>query len=191
MNLDDVIQFVAEQGDGWALPHAQRLLALIPLIAEDRIYDREVITWAVYLHDWGAFRCYAQAGVDHALRSRQVVEAEVLPIAGLSVEQISMLLEIIERHDYRDAYAVGCFEAKVFREADFLEFLGAVGMAREFAWGPADLQVVVKRIHARIAGIQGRFTLPVAQQMAEARIAEMKTFLLQLEQESFGTIQNG
>lgn len=188
LTLTDIQSLTAEADDGWGMPHFERLRKLIPLIAEDRDYDRDVIEWAVYLHDWGAFTRYAQPGVDHALRSRQVVDTDILPHADFPAEKIPLLLEVIEHHDYRDPAPVYSFEARLFREADFLDFLGAVGMAREFAWGPGDLSVVVRRIHARMDGIRGRFTLPTARRMAETRLAEMETFLTSLQDEGLGTV---
>ncbi|NSW53114.1 MAG: hypothetical protein HPY85_11470 [Anaerolineae bacterium] len=188
LTLTDIEFCTAEAGETWAVPHIQRLLALIPRIAEDRPYEQETLTWAAWLHDWGAFSRYAQPGVDHALRSRQVAEGDILPQADFPAEKIPLLLEIIEHHDYRDATPAACFEMQLFREADFLDFLGAVGMAREFAWGPGDLSVVARRIRSRMGGIRGRFTLPVAQAMAEARLAEMETFLASLREEGLGTV---
>ena len=188
LTITSIQTLTAEIDDGWGMPHFRRLLKLIPLIAEDRVYDHEVVEWAVYLHDWGAFSRYAQPDVDHALRSRQVVESDILPQTDLPAEKHPLLLDLIEHHDYRDPVPAHSFEAQLFREADFLDFLGAVGMAREFAWGPADLSIVVRRIRARMEGIRGRFTLPIARQMAEARLAEMETFLASLLEEGLGTV---
>ncbi len=39
---------------------------------------------AAYMHDWGAFPVYIQKGVEHAIRSRQVVEMEILPRLDLT-----------------------------------------------------------------------------------------------------------
>ena len=53
-------------------------------------------------------------------------------------------------------------EALLLREADMLEFLGMMGMAREFARGPKNVETCYKRILSRRKDIQGRFTLPRA-----------------------------
>ncbi|MBN2047871.1 MAG: hypothetical protein JW750_08525 [Anaerolineaceae bacterium] len=188
LEFTDIQRMTAEADDGWGMPHFHRLEHLIPLIAAGRAYDQVVLNWAIYLHDWGAFSRYALPGVDHALRSRQVVEAEILPRADFSDANTSLLLDVITHHDYRDLTEARAFEVQLFREADYLDFLGAVGMAREFAWGPADLSMVAKRIRARMDGIRGRFTLPMAQQMAEARLTEMEQFLASLRAQGFGTI---
>jgi hypothetical protein len=143
---------------------------------------------AVYLHDWGAFPKYIQKGVEHAIRSRQVVETEILPYLDLSSEQKIILLETIELHDYRDMRPAQSKEALLLREADMLEFLGMIGMARDFARGPRNVETCYKRILSRRYGIQGRFTLPRAREIAQVRLERMEQSLGWLLEESFGAL---
>jgi uncharacterized protein len=186
MNLDDVAQLTFQYGEGWAVSHAQRLLKLIELIGEDLEYDRALLTYAAYLHDWGAFPKFQQPGVEHAIRSRQIAETDILPQTDLTQAQIELVLEAIEKHDYRDQRSVRSNEALLLREADFLEFLGIIGVAREFARGPKDLRQCYKRVQGREAGIRDRLTLPTAKALAEQRLSEMDQFLNVLTEESFG-----
>lgn len=188
LTLDDIIQMTRKVGEEWAVSHAKRLLRLIEQIAADIPYNRDVIQLAAYLHDWGAFPAYIQKDVEHAVRSRQVVEAEILPHLHLTPEQQDVLLETIELHDYRDARPARSKEALLLREADMLEFLGTIGMAREFARGPKNVAVCYKRILSRRNGIQGRFTLPWAQEIARVRLERMETNLQWLNEESFGIL---
>jgi HD superfamily phosphodiesterase len=140
------------------------------------------------MHDWGAFPGYIQKGVEHAVRSRQVVEAEILPRLDLSAAQKEILLEAVELHDYRDTRPTKSNEALLLREADMLEFLGMIGMARDLARGPRNVEACYRRILDRRYGIQGRFTLPRARQIAEVRLARMETALQWLLEESFGVL---
>jgi uncharacterized protein len=188
MKIDEVIQMTLRVGESWAVAHAQRLLALIEEIGEDVPYDDHVLTLAAYLHDWGAFPLYAEKGVEHALRSRQVVEVGVLPYLDLPLSAQGILLEAIELHDYRDMRTPQSAEALLLREADMLEFLGMIGVAREFARGPKDVDVCYRRILDRRAGIEGRFTLPRAREIAEIRLERMAQCLEWLTQESFGSL---
>ena len=59
--------------------HAKRLLELIKQIGVDVPYDCQVMELAAYMHDWGAFPKYIKKNVEHAIRSRQIVEMEILP----------------------------------------------------------------------------------------------------------------
>jgi uncharacterized protein len=188
LTLDDVIQLTLDVGEDWAVTHAERLIRLVEQIGADRPYDEEMMALAAYMHDWGAFPAYIQKGVEHALRSRQVVDAEILPQLDLAPKQKEILLEAIELHDYRDVRPTRSNEALLLREADMLEFLGMVGIAREFARGPKDLEITYNRILSRRRDIQGRFTLPAAQEIARLRLERMETSLQWLLDESFGIL---
>ncbi len=188
LTLDDIIQMTLQAGENWAVTHAQRLLELIKQIGVDLSYDVQVMELAAYMHDWGAFPCYIEQGVEHAIRSRQVAEAEILPHLDLTPAQKEILLEAIELHDYRDVRQAKSNEALLLREADMLEFLGVIGMARDFARGPRNLQASYRRIMDRRYGIQGRFTIPRAQKIAQIRLERMGQSLQWLYEESFGVL---
>jgi HD superfamily phosphodiesterase len=188
MTLEDIIQMTHNVGEDWAVAHAERLLRLVEQVAAGLPYDRDVMQLAVYMHDWGAFPAYAQKDVEHAVRSRQVVEAEILSQLDLTPAQKVVLLETIELHDYRDLRPTTSNEALLLREADMLEFLGMIGMARDFARGPKNVETCYKRILARRRDIQGRFTLPCAQEIAQIRLERMETCLQWLNEEGFGML---
>jgi HD superfamily phosphodiesterase len=186
LTLEDIKQKTLQVGEAWAVNHAQRLLVLIQEIGCDLQYDLHILELAAYMHDWGAVPLYQEKGVEHALRSRQVVEAEILPLLDLPLESKQILLEAIELHDYRDLRLPQSNEALLLREADMLEFLGMIGMARDFARGPKDVGACTRRIQQRRAVIQGRFTLPRAQAFAQVRLERMDQCFHWLDEESFG-----
>jgi uncharacterized protein len=186
LSLDDIIQMTRQVGEDWAIAHARQLIELTKQIGAGIPYDSHVFELAAYMHDWGAFPNYIQKGVEHAIRSCQVVEAEILPHLDLTTEQKAVLLETIELHDYRDMRTPKSNEALLLREADMLEFLGAIGLAREFARGPKNVETCYKRVLSRRDDIQGRFTIPRAQEIARVRFERMNAFLKDLEEESLG-----
>lgn len=186
--LDDIVQMTLRDGKDWAVAHARRLLEIIACIGEGMTYNATALTLAVYMHDWGAFPAYAQKGVEHALRSRQVVEMEILPRMNLSPQNKEVILEAIELHDYRDQRPTHSLEAQLLREADMIEFLGMIGIARDLARKPKDLAGGYRLILDRRNGIQDRFTLPRAVEMAQVRLDRMQQCLGWLEEESFGIL---
>lgn len=186
--LTDIIKMTLEVGEDWAIAHARRLIELVKQISVDVPYDAHVMELAAYMHDWGAFPVYIQKDVEHAVRSRQVVESAIVPRLELTADQKEILLETIELHDYRDMRPTRSKEALLLREADMLEFLGVMGMAREFARGPKNVETCYKRILSRRNGIQNRFTLPRAQQIARVRLERMEVCLGWLVEESFGVL---
>lgn len=188
LTLTDIIKMTLEVGEDWAIAHAKRLIELVKQISVDVPYDAHVMELAAYMHDWGAFPVYIQKDVEHAVRSRQVVESAIVPRLELTANQKETLLETIELHDYRDMRPTRSNEALLLREADMLEFLGVMGMAREFARGPKNVETCYKRILSRRNGIQNRFTLPRAQQIARVRLERMEVCLGWLVEESFGVL---
>ena len=188
LSLDDIIQMTLEVGEDWAIAHAKRLIELVKQISDGLAYDMQVMELAAYMHDWGAFPKCMQKGVEHAVRSRQVVESEILPRLNLTTAQKEILLEAIELHDYRDMRATKSNEALLLREADMLEFLGMMGLAREFARGPKNVETCYKRVLSRRNGIQNRFTLPRSLEIAKIKLERMETCLGWLSEESFGVL---
>lgn len=184
INLSHLRALTIEYGEGWGYPHVCRVLRLVQEIGAGMIYDENVILYAAYLHDWGAFPRYRQASVDYALRSRQIAEKEILPNTNLSRSAQQAVLDAIDLHDYRDQRpAAG--EALLLREADMLDMLGVIGILREFGWGPNDLKACSERVLSRQACIVARLTLPRAQAIAAERLDRMERTLNQLKEESF------
>jgi len=188
MDLEQIKQLTRELGQGWGHAHAARVEALIGLIGEGLDYDREALAYAAYLHDWGAYPRYAQPGVDHALRSCQVAESEILPATGLSAAAQALAAEAIALHDYRDQRPHTSVESLLLREADWLDMLGVIGALRAFASGPNDLPTCRDLALKRCAAIQGRLTLPRARALAEPRLARMARLWEELEEESLGAL---
>ncbi len=188
LTFDDIIQMTMQVGEDWAVAHAKRLIELVKQISVDIPYDAHVMGLATYMHDWGAFPKYIQKDVEHAVRSRQVVESDLLHRLPLTADQKKILLETIELHDYRDMRPTKSNEALLLREADMLEFLGMMGMARDFARGPKNVEACYKRILSRRNDIQGRFTIPRAKEIAKVRLERMEIGLGWLVEESFGAL---
>lgn len=185
INLSHLRAMTIEYSEHWGYPHVGRVLRLIKEIGTGMDYNENVILYATYLHDWGAFPRFAQAGVDHALRSMQIAESEILPYTCLTPDARQAVLDAIALHDYRDPRPAVPVEALLLREADMLEFLGVIGIVRDFSRRSNDLRAAYELVLSRRADIAGRLTLPRAQAIAEQRIASMDRMLELLKEESF------
>jgi uncharacterized protein len=185
LTVDGLLQMTQEEGDAWRLSHVRRVLMLARFIGRGLVYDDLVLTVATYLHDWGGYRRFKQPGVEHALRSRQVAESLILPRMQLPAAAVPVILEAIEYHDYRDFRPVSTTEAVLLREADFLDFLGIIGLVREYGRGPTDPSKAYQTVLARRDLIRDRFTIPAARELAAVRLARLEQCLRWLEEESF------
>lgn len=188
LTIADIKELTRIEGDDWKLSHVHRLLKLISLIGADLAYDETAMTIATYLHDWGAYRNFKQPGVDHALRSMQVAGSLILPRMELSEGTTATILEAIAYHDYRDQRPVSSIEALLLREADFLDFLGIIGIVREYGRGPENITRAYKQVLIRRELIAERFTLPIARELAAVRLTRLDQCFEWLEEESFDFI---
>lgn len=116
------------------LSHLQRVWANVRRIAEVDGGDLQVLLAATLLHD-----CVA-VEKDSPLRaqaSRMAAEQAALLLAGMgwAPAQIAAVVHAIEAHSFSAAIAPVTLEAKILQDADRLDSLGAIGVARTFYVG--------------------------------------------------------
>jgi uncharacterized protein len=183
INHDEIIRLTEEYAGEWGINHTRRLLHLISIIGEGTQYNQEIVWLAAHLHDWGAYSPWVQSGVDHALRSRQVAQ-EFLTERGAPEELIQPVLESIESHHLGDPNRR--IEAILLSDADALDFLGVVGILRDFAKKPKDLREAYNTVKKRREKIPHMICLEKTKELAQKRIQEMDTILNTFEQETNG-----
>ena len=180
---EEIIRLTEKCSGKWGINHALRLLHWISIIGEGIQFNQEVVWLAAYLHDWGAYSPWAQAGVDHALRSRQIAQ-EFLMERDTPDELLQPVLECIESHHLGDPNRR--IEAILLSDADALDFLGAVGILRDVARKPRDLRGAYQAIKNRRQIIPGMICLEKTKEIAQKRIEEMDTILKTFEEETNG-----
>jgi uncharacterized protein len=118
--------------------HILRVLALAERIAGVEGADRWVVRTAALLHDWG--RAEAQAsGRNHAEAAAERAR-DFLREQGEEELRASAVVHAILAHRFRADPDPETLEAKVLFDADKLDAIGAVGVARAFAYGGAHQQ---------------------------------------------------
>lgn len=118
--------------------HILRVLALAERIARVEGADLDVVRAATLLHDWGRGDADAN-GRDHAAvaaaRARAFLSVQKHPLAW-----IEAVVHAIAAHRFRAAPEPATLEARVLFDADKLDAIGAIGVARAFAFGGAHQQ---------------------------------------------------
>ena len=185
MNIDkaEISRLTEEYGGAWGIDHTRRLLELIANIGQGLPYNSDALWLAAHLHDWGGYAPWLQKDVDHALRSRQVAES-FLTERGCPDELKALVLECIEFH-----HAGGSdrsIESILLRDADALDFLGVVGVLRDFSKNPRDLRKAYEETKRRRNKLPGLLTLESARAIAAGRVKEMDDLLNRFEAETFG-----
>lgn len=183
IDKEKIAALTEEYGGGWGTNHTLRLLKLIGIIGEGMEYDHEAVWLACYLHDWGGYKAWIQDGVDHAVRSKQVVD-EYLTKAGIEPKLKEKVLECIEYH--HKATKANSIEAALLFDADALDFLGVVGVLRRFSMNYRDLNKGYETAKAGMEKLPGALIFDTSKEMAKERLPKMRELLETFEKETFG-----
>jgi HD superfamily phosphodiesterase len=172
----------------WGYSHSQRDYALArELAAADGVaLDDDVLFAAAYLHDMAAFPPWANDKLDHSDVAADTVDT-ILKGTGFPAAKIDAVRGAIRTHMfYREPVGP---EALYLHDADALDWLGAIGVARIFGLvdphgadptGPKAASMLednLAKVPARVLSPAGRARLPQRQ-------AELERFLKDLKRES-------
>jgi uncharacterized protein len=113
--------------------HVLRVLAMAERIGKTEGAELEIVRAAALLHDVGREGAEAE-GLDHAAfaaqRAREILD-------GHSPVRIEAVAHAVAAHRFRTDPQPASLEAQVLFDADKLDAIGAVGVARAFAYGGA------------------------------------------------------
>jgi HD superfamily phosphodiesterase len=126
-----------QYGGEYNLNHTKRILKIIEIIGKNYNYDLEVVKLSAYLHDWGAYEPGFIAGVDHAERSAELAE-QFLKSENINIDILNKVIETIKNH--HNANQDKCLEAKLFSDADGIDFIGIIGVFRNFTTRPKEMK---------------------------------------------------
>ena len=175
--------------------HTRRVAALCEHIGRVERADLKVLRMAAYLHDIGRCRQDRSNGVHcHACEGARMA-AEILDELPLKAPERERIVHCVRAHRYREKHAPETLEAKVLFDADKLDAIGAVGVARAYLFagevgarlhnpdidvtaapaysendtGYREYLVKLRHIHTRMLTAEGR-------RLAAERHAFMETF---------------
>jgi uncharacterized protein len=186
-----VRQFAREhfKNPAWGFSHSERDYALArSLAATDHVVlDDDVLFAAAYLHDIAAFKPWGgDEPPDHSDVGAQVV-GSILKGTGFPMQKLDGVRAAIRTHMYyRDPAAP---EAVYLHDADALDWLGAIGVARIIALadpngGEPDGPKVVKMLEENLTKVPARVVSPAGRAMVGSRRTELSVFLEELKRES-------
>ena len=182
--------------------HVLRVLALAEHLAQKENADLEIVRTATLLHD--VARGHGDRLVsDHAHAGAEFAR-ELL--AEHPPEKVEAVAHAVAAHRFRTGPSPQTLEAQVLHDADKLDAIGAIGVARAFAFGgyegqrlwadvPPDYQesqatrhehTPVHEYQIKLSKIKDRLVTQSARKLAEERHTFMVTFFEQLDQEVRG-----
>jgi uncharacterized protein len=174
----------------WGYSHAVRDYELAKALAEadHANIDDDVLYAAAYLHDMAAFAPWdrEKEGIDHADEAARIVDT-VLIGTGFPMSKIDAVRGAIRTHMF-DRMPAGP-EALYLHDADALDWLGAIGVARVMALvdpsgGNPDGPNVVKQLENNLTRVPPRVISPAGRRRLSALQHELSDFLTDLRRET-------
>jgi HD superfamily phosphodiesterase len=154
--------------------------------ADHAALDDDVLFAAAYLHDLAAFKPWENDKLDHSDVAADIVDT-ILKGTGFPMAKIDAVRGAIRTHMYyRDPVGP---EALYLHDADALDWLGAIGVARIIALvdpngGSPDGPKAVKMLEDNLKNVPVRVLSRAGKAMLPARQSELETFLKELRRES-------
>lgn len=172
----------------WGYSHSQRDYALARQLAaaDHAVIDDDVLYAAAFLHDMAAFAPWENDKVDHADEAARIVDT-VLKDTGFPMSKIDAVRGAIRTHMFaRDPVGP---EAVYLHDADALDWLGAIGVARIIALvdpngGDPDGPKAVANLQGNLATVPARVVSPAGRALVAGRRAELEQYLKDLRRES-------
>jgi len=117
------------------IDHVMRVYQMALKLSEGEQVDLDVVKAAVLLHDIGGISEQNDhtGKTDHSLESAKLAKP-FLENLGLNTDKVEHILACIISHRYRTDNKPASLEAKIVFDADKLDAIGAIGLARGFTW---------------------------------------------------------
>ena len=169
---------------GHSLEHILRVLSLSLAISCFEGGDRIAIALAAILHDIARFKEEEDKSIDHAKLSAMIAR-KVLSNSKFS-NLAEKVAKIIEEHRFRNKEKPSSIESAILQDADRLDALGFIGVARVFAYGGYRGRSVYesfKHFHEKILNLPNLMNTKTGKIIAEKRVKKIILFLEETRKE--------
>lgn len=196
-------EMMSGEGTGHDWYHVKQVRDMALRIAASEGGDKEIIELAALAHDVGDRKLHASEAAG------KEVTKSVLRDCGVPPEVQTKVIDIVDRVSFKGAGVVDdmpTLEGKIVQDADRLYALGAIGIARTFAYGgskhrPIYDPDIVPEVHAtkeeyhnskshtinhfyeKLLLLKDRMNTKTGREIAESREQYMKDFLDQFMKE--------
>jgi len=129
IGIEEARRYYIDSDAAHDFDHVLRVLALAERIGQTEGATMEIVRAATLLHDVARAEevctgaCHAKVGAE---RARQI-------LAGHPADKVEAVAQAIASHRFRDEVVPQTLAAKVLYDADKLDAIGAIGIARAYA----------------------------------------------------------
>lgn len=155
--------------------HSMRVYKNALRIAEnEKVCDMQVVSLAALLHDVDDHKLFA---TENQANARRFLEENQLP-----QQTIDRICDVIASVSFSQnkGKVPATLEGKIVQDADRLDAIGAIGIARTFAFGGEHgrpMSESVQHFHDKLLHLKALMNTETGRQMAEKRHAFLETFL--------------
>lgn len=197
----DEIRFLYRKADpAHDFGHILRVYKIARIIGLEEGADMRVLLLAALLHDAGPKKKdRSEQGVEEAALS---AVGSFLRRRGLDQDRIDKVLYAVDVHRFSQGILPVTLEAKILQDADRLDAMGAIGIARLFVTGgflgremyhpqdpfcrerdPDDKRWNLDHFYQKLLKLESGMHTAAGRRLAARRAAVLKRYLLDLEEE--------
>jgi uncharacterized protein len=165
--LEDIVKETMSSLEGTAhsYAHVDRVAKIAALLAEKEKADQELVHTAALLHDIG----YA-VGEPHNETGARLARKILEQTTNLPEQRIEKTVKIILRHPIAFRDKLETLEEKIVWDADKIDLLGVIGIARVFHWmGKKPFETTVNVCFKKLKPIYSLLNTPSARKIARER----------------------
>ena len=178
------VQEVLGENGSHGMEHVMRVVRLCEIIGTREHADMDILIPAALLHDIARPGEKAH-GIPHETEGARMAE-EYLSSIGYKEDLIPKIAHAIRSHRYRSTSRPQSLEAQILSDADKLDAMGTVGIARTFmraAEHGGTIDDAVSHFHDKLLNLKGIMYTDTAREIAKSRHAVLVRFLADLEDE--------
>jgi uncharacterized protein len=183
--IRNYVRTTLTQPGSHGLDHIRRVVSLCEVIGKEEHADMMVLLPAALLHDI-ARPLEMREGVPHEEAGAQMAEHYLRSIA-YNEENIKKITHAIRTHRYRSTRKPETLEARILSDADKLDAMGAIGIARTFIRAGehrGEIKDAVFHMHDKLLNLNGLMYTETAKRLAEKRHRYLCAFLETLAEEN-------
>jgi uncharacterized protein len=167
--------------------HLKRVAKLASEISEKEGADSFICTAGAWLHDVGDYKLFSDP--TQALEEMD----KFLTSINMTEQQIEEIHIAIENVSFSKGEVPSTLEGKIIQDADRIDAIGAIGIARTFAYGGTKGQLIyhdekkegtsIQHFYDKILNLKDTLHTKAAKQLAEKRHAFVEDYLEQFFEE--------
>lgn len=182
-----ILKEFSGEGTGHDYFHVERVVKNALKIAREEKADLFLVELAAWLHDVGDYKLHN--GKD---KSEELIRA-FLNSQNVDDKTISKVIEIVSQVSFSKGNKATTLEAEIVQDADRLDAIGAIGIARCFAyggkkerelWNPKKPEETsVQHFYDKLLKLKSLINTKTAKRMAEERHRVLEEYLRQFYKE--------